>query len=203
MPVLIGQPAQPSFDRPLALMSDCHRRIESFLAVFGRVLDRYASRDLDNEGTSALRTTQRYFREAAPRHTEDKEDSLFPRLRELGRDDLRELLEAADRLERQHDEAQHLHASLDARVDRWLEAGRLSDRDARSLASDLQALDRLYTEHIAFEDKVLFHAAERVLGDASLRRIGGEMAAQRGRNSDGTAACKTSGREHEKWGMHR
>jgi hemerythrin-like domain-containing protein len=203
MPVLIGQPAQPGFDRPLALMSDCHRRIESFLVVFGRVLDRYASRDLDGEAANALRTAQRYFREAAPRHTEDEEDSLFPRLRELDRDDLRELLEAADRLERQHDEAQHLHASLDARVDRWLEAGRLSDRDARSLASDLQSLDRLYTEHIAFEDEVLFPAAERVLGHAALRRIGEEMAARRGRNSDGTAASTTIGREHERRSMHR
>jgi len=169
-------------------MSDCHRRIESFLAVFGRVLDRYGSRDLDEEGVSALRTAQRYFREGAPRHTEDEEDSLFPRLRELGRDDLSELLDAADRLERQHDEAELLHASVDARVDRWLNAGRLSSADAEAMAADLEELDRLYTEHIAFEDKVLFPAAARVLGADALRRIGEEMAARRGRNTDGTAA---------------
>jgi len=188
MPVSLGQQGQPGFDRPLELMSDCHRRIESFLAVFGRVLDRYGSRDLDEEGVSALRTAQRYFREGAPRHTEDEEDSLFPRLRELGRDDLSELLDAADRLERQHDEAELLHASVDARVDRWLDAGRLSSADAEAMAADLEELDRLYTEHIAFEDKVLFPAAARVLGADALRRIGEEMAARRGRNTDGTAA---------------
>jgi len=52
----------------------------------------------------------------------------------------------------------------------------------------LEELDRLYTEHIAFEDKVLFPAAARVLGADALRRIGEEMAARRGRNTDGTAA---------------
>lgn len=188
MPVSISQPAQPGFDRPLALMSDCHRRIESFLAVFGRVLDRYGSRDLDGEGADALRTAQRYFREAASRHTEDEELSLFPRLRELKRDDLRELLEAADRLERQHDEAERLHSSVDARVERWLEEGRLSSPDAEAMTTDLEELDCLYAEHIAFEDEVLFPAAARVLDDEVLQRIGGEMAARRGRNTDGTAA---------------
>ncbi|MBX3323115.1 MAG: hemerythrin domain-containing protein [Phycisphaeraceae bacterium] len=188
MPVSLGQQGQPGFDSPLELMSDCHRRIESFLAVFGRVLDRYASRDLDEEGVNALRTAQRYFREGAPRHTEDEEHSLFPRLRQLERDDLGELLEAADRLERQHDEAERLHASVDARVDRWLDARRLSAADAKAMAADLETLDRLYAEHIAFEDNVLFPAAARVLDEPALRSIGEEMAARRGRNTDGTTA---------------
>lgn len=203
MPISLGQTSQPGFDRPLELMSDCHRRIESFLALFGKALERYASRDLDEEGASALRSAQRYFREAAPRHTEDEEDSLFPRLRELDRDDLGELLEAADRLEQQHDVAERLHASVDARVDRWLDAGRLSDDDARAMASDLEELDRLYTEHIAFEDKVLFPAAARVLGADALRRIGQEMAARRGRNTDGTAARKMGEAPHETRGEQR
>jgi len=188
MPVPLGQRGQPGFDRPLELMSDCHRRIESFLDLFGRALDRYASRDLDEEGANALRTAQRYFREGAPRHTEDEEHSLFPRLRELGRDDLRELLEAADRLEQQHDEAERLHASIDAQVERWLDAGRLTPVEAEAMASDLEKLERLYAEHIAFEDEVLFPAAARALGDEPLRRIGEEMAARRGRNVDGTTA---------------
>jgi hemerythrin-like domain-containing protein len=203
MPVLLGQRSQPGFDRPLELMSDCHRRIESFLALFGKALDRYASRDLDEEGVSALRTAQRYFREAAPRHTEDEEDSLFPRLRELERDDLGELLEAADQLEQQHDVAERLHASVDARVNRWLDAGRLSPADAQALASNLEELDRLYTEHIAFEDKVLFPAAARVLGADALRRIGEEMAARRGRNTDGTAARKPGEANNDTRGTQR
>jgi len=203
MPVSLGQKSRPGFDRPLELMSDCHRRIESFLALFGKALERYASRDLDEEGANALRTAQRYFREAAPRHTEDEEDSLFPRLRELERDDLRDLLEAADRLERQHDEAERLHASVDARVHRWLDAGRLSTADAKSMAADLEELDRLYTDHIAFEDRVLFPAAAQVLGESTLRRIGEEMAARRGRNTDGPAASNAGEATQDTRGRQR
>lgn len=203
MPVTLGQPGQPGFDRPLELMGDCHRRIEDFMALFGRALDRYASRDLDEEGASALRAARRYFQEAAPRHAQDEEDSLFPRMRELGRDDLRELLEAADRLERQHKEAQRLHASVDALVDRWLDARRLTPAQAEAFASDLGRLNHLYDEHIAFEDKVLFPAAARALDAEAIGRIGREMAARRGRNSDGTAARSTGDHEHQRRGTHR
>ena len=33
MPIQIGQGADHSFDEPLGLLSDCHRRIEQFLGV--------------------------------------------------------------------------------------------------------------------------------------------------------------------------
>lgn len=203
MPVLLGHQGQPGFDRPLELMSDCHRRIEGFLAVLARVLDRYGSRELDDEGKVALRTAQRYFRVGAPKHTEDEEHSLFPRLRELGRADLRELLEAADRLEREHGEAERLHASVDARVDGWMESGRLSAAETRAIASDLEKLDHLYAEHIAFEDKVLFPAAAQALGADALRCIGDEMASRRGRNTDGTQAPDTGGAQHGTRGAQR
>lgn len=203
MPVALGQQGQPGFDRPLELMSDCHRRIEGFLGVFARVLDRYGSRELDEEGRVALRTAQRYFRVGAPKHTEDEEHSLFPRLRELGRDDLRDLLEAAERLEREHAEAETLHASVDARVAGWLESGRLSRTDSDAIAADLERLDRLYAEHIGFEDEVLFPAAARALGADALRRIGEEMAARRGRNTDGTPAPGTDGAQQGTRGTQR
>lgn len=197
MLVTLGTQGQPGFDQPLELMSDCHRRIEQFLAVIGKAVDQYSQRELDESCTTALRAAQQYFRNGAPRHTEDEEVSLFPRLRDLGRDDLHELLQAADRLERQHDQAQRLHASVDQRVDRWLDTGRLAPAEAEAIASDLEALDRLYTEHIAFEDTVLFPAAARALGDDALRSIGQEMAARRGRNTDGTAAPGNSGPGHK------
>ncbi len=188
MPVALGTQGQPGFDRPFELMSDCHRRIEHFLAVLRRALERYAKRELDDECSNALRTAQRYFREGAPRHTEDEEVSLFPRLRALGRENLRELLDAADRLEREHEEAERIHAAVDARIDRWLGGLRLTPDEARAMASDLDALDRLYSQHIAFEDRVLFPAAARALGREAMRRIGEEMAARRGRDVDGTTA---------------
>jgi len=78
MPVQIGAPAH-NFSDPTGLLSDCHRRIEMFL----RVLEGVAlviDRPLTGESRSALESALRYFREAAPKHTADEEESLFPRL---------------------------------------------------------------------------------------------------------------------------
>ena len=45
MPISIGARPQSGFDDPLGLLSDCHRRIESFLGVLIRVVDRAGARD--------------------------------------------------------------------------------------------------------------------------------------------------------------
>jgi hypothetical protein len=73
MPVQIGAQAH-NFSDPTGLLSDCHRRIEKFL----RVLEGVASvidHPLPEEFRAALKSALRYFREAAPKHTADEEDS--------------------------------------------------------------------------------------------------------------------------------
>jgi hypothetical protein len=40
-------------------------------------------RPLTEETRAALETALRYFREAAPKHTADEEESRFPRLRQI------------------------------------------------------------------------------------------------------------------------
>ena len=42
-----------------------------------------ADRPLADDARNSLETALRYFREAAPKHTADEEESLFPRLRLL------------------------------------------------------------------------------------------------------------------------
>ncbi len=180
MPVSLGTQGQPGFDTPFALMSDCHRRIEGFLAVIRRALERCSTGPLDDEAGAALRAAQRYFREAAPRHTEDEEESLFPRLRAVGGESLGGLLREAERLEREHDEAERLYAAIDERIDAWLLEGRLRKGEGEFILRDLDALDRLYARHIAFEDETLFPAAEGALDASQIREIGQEMAARRG-----------------------
>src|SRR5471032_1140766 len=67
MPVQIGTQTH-SFSDPTGLLSDCHRRIETFLATLGVVaakLDRPAS----EETRRALGTALKYFGHAAPRKT--------------------------------------------------------------------------------------------------------------------------------------
>ena len=69
-----------SFMDPIGLMSDCHRRIEMFLNTLSEAAD-CTGRSLKEEEGRALDAALRYFREAAPKHNADEEQSLFPRLR--------------------------------------------------------------------------------------------------------------------------
>ena len=81
MPVQIGAQSH-SFSDPTGLLSDCHRRIEMFLGTLERVAS-VIDRPLTEETRPALESALRYFREAAPKHTADEEESLFPRLRQM------------------------------------------------------------------------------------------------------------------------
>ena len=50
MPIPLGTTGQPDFTQPIELMMDCHRRIEHFLGVLQRVVERYADQPLDAVG---------------------------------------------------------------------------------------------------------------------------------------------------------
>ena len=81
MPVQIGAKAHP-FTNPTGLLSDCHRRIEMFLGTLesvARVIDLAPTDDV----RQALESALRYFHQAAPKHTADEEQSLFPRLHQI------------------------------------------------------------------------------------------------------------------------
>ena len=76
----IGQRPDHGFDEPLGLLSDCHRRIEHFLAVLLTIADQANGQELSADQRRQLEGALTYFSTAAPRHTADEEDSLFPRL---------------------------------------------------------------------------------------------------------------------------
>ena len=114
MPVVIGAAAENGFTNPIGLLSDCHRRIERFLKTLEAVAD--LGGVLDAPCRKALKTALKYFRNAAPRHTADEEEDLFPMLR------LRERPEIAKALERL--EGDHLARPLGiARSKRFSGAG--------------------------------------------------------------------------------
>ena len=54
MSVLLGSMGQPGFDEPIALMMDCHRRIERFLGVLQHVAAHCGSGRLDEESQRAV-----------------------------------------------------------------------------------------------------------------------------------------------------
>lgn len=179
MAIQIGAKASPTFAQPLELLSDCHRRVESFLRALIIVTDQARGGALDARQLEALETALRYFREAAPRHTADEEESLFPRMRACG-EPAREALARIDALEADHEKARHRHELTEVLGRKWLDTGGLSEDETRQLAAALSELQSMYERHIAIEDSEIFPLAAKVLAKETLAQVGQEMAARRG-----------------------
>lgn len=179
MPVQLGAKPQAGFDQPVGLLMDCHRRIERFLDILRRVAERAAGGPLDGEHRVALDTALNYFRFAAPRHTEDEEHSLFPRMRRSDDPAVREALTKMDALEADHRAQEADHARVDELGRRWLADDRLDGAGVDELRGLLARLQAGYQRHIRIEDEELFPLANRLLNGAQLTDIGREMERRR------------------------
>ena len=180
MPVMIGQKPESSFADPMGLLADCHRRIERFLSVLLNVSAQGQGRSLTSGQRTALDTALQYFREAAPKHTADEEESLFPRLRSLDRPELKTLLEEINSLESDHARADRSHKEVDRLGQKWLASGSLEPSDSERFALLVDELATLYRQHIGMEERELFPAAAAVLGGSERAAMGREMRARRG-----------------------
>lgn len=177
MPIQIGQRQAHGFDQPLRLLTDCHRRIEHFLRVLLALERQAADAPLLPGLRSDLEQALTYFSTAAPRHTADEDESLFPRLKSAGAD--ARILDLLARLEREHDLANQHHLAVENLGRRWLEAGHLGPADRAELRVHLHGLRDLYEQHIGLEDNDLFPAAAEALSISELQAVGREMAARR------------------------
>jgi hemerythrin-like domain-containing protein len=175
MAILIGK-VEPGFEDPIGLMTACHRRIERFLGVLRRIARNRQGGELGREDADALGTALRYFREAAPHHTADEEEGLFPVLTRVEAGVAKELAD----LERDHRRADQLHAEVDRIGLEWLQAGTLPEEKTLSLEALLDELASIYREHIQAEEQKVFPLALRVLPPAAIDLLGQEMAARRG-----------------------
>ena len=128
MPITIGAKRESDFTDPIGMLGDCHRRIERFLNVQVTLATREKGGPLTEEHRAALETSLRYFREAAPKHTADEEESLFPRLRRIDPAKTQAILARIDSLEQDHECAGKAHDEVDRLGQRWLTSGRLSTR---------------------------------------------------------------------------
>ena len=178
MPVQIGQKKESDFGDPLGLLSDCHRRIERFLAVLIKISQKRNGGTIPDDERASLETALTYFRNSAPKHTADEEDSLFPRMRSS--EEAAAALECLARLEGDHITAGQDHQIVDSLGQLWLKQGTLSPDQSRELSETLERLAALYARHIAIEDQELFPLAGRILDAAELSKVGQEMAQRRG-----------------------
>ena len=177
MPVQIGATTH-DFSDPTGLLSDCHRRIEMFLGSLQSVAEIIDS-PLTSDARSALETALRYFRQAAPKHTKDEEESLFPRLRQIHHPDVECVLSALNALEDDHRRADALHTEVHRLGAQCLEKGRLPAREAGQFRQAVHGLASIYGEHIRIEDTVIFPAAKRALSSSQKSAIANEMATRR------------------------
>ena len=183
MPIAIGAKRESDFTDPIGLLGDCHRRIERFLDVFVNVAARQTGGPLNQEQRRALTTSLRYFREAAPKHTADEEESLFPRLRQAGDAATLALLARIDSLEQDHECAANIHDEVDLLFRRWLSDAVLPSAESLRLSALLEHLSSLYRNHIAIEDAEVFPMAATLLPASERESLGREMAARRGVDS--------------------
>lgn len=177
MPVQIGE-SSASFADPTRLLSDCHRRIEMFLRVLLRVAEK-ADHPLDSETRVSLETALRYFREAAPKHTADEEESLFPRLRRFEDTAAKLALSRLDLLETDHRNVAPLHEEVEKLGMQYLETGLLQSSQVKEFREAINKLGRIYSQHITVEDDVVFPLAAKLLSAADKRAVGSEMANRR------------------------
>lgn len=180
MPIQIGAKLPGDFSTPLELLSDCHRRIERFLAVLRTIAAQAHAREMTDEERRQWQQALDYFRNAAPRHTADEEESLFPRLRRMRRTDVTSALTEMSALEDDHRLAAEWHETVERTGRAWLANGRLDRADAERLNQALARLSELYQQHIAIEEQQIFPLAAAALSTADRADIGREMAERRG-----------------------
>jgi hemerythrin-like domain-containing protein len=138
-----------------------------------------ADRPLDGESQQALEAALRYFREAAPKHTADEEESLFPRLRQMHHPEMEAAIRSLEPLEQDHRRANALHEDVDRLGRVCLERGVLLTEESRRFRQAILALVDIYKEHIRIEDEDVFPVAGKLLTAPDKAAIAGEMAARR------------------------
>ena len=184
MAVRIGAKLDAGSDDPLGMLRDCHRRIENFLRVLCHAAERRHEDALSAEEQTAVESALEYFRTGGKRHTQDEEESLFPRL--YGTVDADELKALGD-LEQEHSEANGLHADVDRLFRGWIASGTLSVEERNALLTATTRLKTLYEGHIQVEESVVFPRAAAVLDPDSIAAIGSKFRTRR-RQSDHSAA---------------
>jgi len=167
---LFSGDAVPSPDNVEQFLMACHRRIEQRLEALER-----AAAALEENTAQALAAFDAVFRfldSSGALHTEDEEDSLFPRLRARMEPGERTYLAG---LEHDHAEAGMVSRRLRALIARAAEGS----LDAPAIRGAVEEFTALYRRHIASEDSALTTYARSLLTTEDHAAIANEMRARR------------------------
>ncbi len=185
MAIKIGEkPAESLLNNPLGLLYSCHRRVEHFFNVMVTVTQAAQGGTLSEGQRHALKSALRYFREAAPLHTLDEEESLFPRMLKFQNPKIKTMLDKLEGLKHGHREAEDNHQKIDQWIQEWLNKGTLSEEKVPRLSEYLNRLSDFYQAHILMEETDVFPLAETLLDQSEIGAIGQEMVIRRGLDPD-------------------
>jgi hemerythrin-like domain-containing protein len=163
------------FDQPLALWHACHVRILRMAGLVERLRDYLQKNPVDNMAQTTATSIRRYFNEAAPRHHEDEEQDIFPRLRARLPVAAEPLERAMKMLEGEHEPLGVLWQTLDAALAE-IEQGHAAELDEATVLLFVSG----YRRHCEAEDRTIAAALERHLTPEDQKAIGRAMAARRG-----------------------
>jgi iron-sulfur cluster repair protein YtfE (RIC family) len=170
-----GKAEPATLDRPLDHLVACHLRIGDKLAVLERAVTHLEDRT--EEAIHACHSVFNFLDSTGMLHSEDEEESVFPRIRLQATG---EELAYLDSLELQHREAEGCVARL-KNLTKQLErdSSLLATREA--LAQTATALVVLYRAHMASENEVLTRIGHARLDEVALAEIAFEMRVRRSR----------------------
>lgn len=169
----------PNFDEPLQLLVHCHEKIIwqlNNLSIAGELL---LSEEKLIEAFFLIDRAAAHLKNAGAKHTEDEENSLFPRLRKRKNSEVVEIFTAIDELEAEHKEAQQIELELNKLIT-FLPRRVLAAKEKIEKFNEIVArLNKLYLPHIKLENDVVFPFAAKILPESELSEIGFEMKQRR------------------------
>lgn len=169
----------PGFDQPLAVLKHCHDRIRRQLATLNKLVAHLPDHGADQDAKQAAQAVLNYFTKAAPLHHEDEEVNLLPELKQTATDENADLLATLlPKILAQHEvmaeQWQQLEKQLLAIIATTI------NNPASLSASDVQAFNALYDEHMQIEETHIAPMAKRLFSDVQMNAMGAAMQARRG-----------------------
>ena len=170
-------PGTPIGD-PLQHLEACHERIEQHLQILERAVGALRSTQEDEcqQAREALSKALSFLKTMGELHTQDEEDSLFPRLRAYLGDDPYALGELMVMLDTQHREKEGVYAELVGCVSAFPAAPSAPTAEQAGRCEGLVAqLTGIYRPHILIENERLLPLSGECLPKAALDEIREEM----------------------------
>lgn len=164
------------FAGPLALWLACHRRLAGVCGLLQRLPSHVDDFGADDASRVSAEGVRRYFNIAAPRHEDDEDIDLFPRLAgNLSGRRRATVRSMIDRLQDDHRAAAALWQPLDEQL-----AEVRADAKPRLQEKTIGAFVERYLAHRDAEEHKLLGIMRRTLQPDDLEAIGEAMALRRG-----------------------